>query len=195
MKRICPLLILALVTLAASAAGATEYGYAPNFRDWHANVFVSPVVQFQAAADDYADPFAMLATGGVSVNRIANFSCAVAGEYGKALTDPMQQGRLEMRFGWRYLTAGPTLTFTSDEEQVVTIGPVLSFDYPIYFVEGTDQHSFVLGAFYRLDFPTDNESEIRHQIGVRLGYSHEAFMTPFRMPANLFRSPALHSEF
>jgi len=174
-------LLVTLITLTASSAWAAKFGYYPNLRIWHANVFVDPVGQYQPEEDEFGDRGAFLIGGGIGVNRISDFAFAFTGEFATVPYDVMRQVRAEARIGWRYFTVGPTLTYSYSSEEMFTLGPVASFDFPIY-PAGDDDQSVLIGVFYRLDAPLDGEHEMRQQIGIRIGYSNEIFMAPFRLP-------------
>jgi hypothetical protein len=192
-RRSLAILALAFALLVASSAWAAEYGYHENLRYWHVNLFVSPIGQYQSPVDEFGHHENFLLAGGVALNRIADFSFALLGEYAAAFTNTLQQGRAELRFGYRYFTVGPTFSFTSEESDFVTIGPAASFDYPIY-LGGGDANSLLLGVFYRLDAPTDGSHTLRQQVGLRLGYSNELFLAPFNMPS-LRRTPVPEPRF
>jgi hypothetical protein len=183
MKRLFFLTAILLFGIAASA-WATPAGenYWLSF-----GPFLTAAGQFLPGGDEISKATDAYLGGGLGCGHSGDFSFMLQAEGGAMPLSRSGQLRGEARLGFKYLTLGPTFAGTIGRYSIVTIGPAVSFDYPILTGatarEGKDH---LLSLFYRLDVPVGGNVEglrLRHQAGVRFLFDVPLFTQVFAKPS------------
>lgn len=182
MKRVFWLAVVFLLGVAATA-WATPAG--ENY--W---LSIGPLAtvggQFLSAEDDLARQTDAYLGGGFGLGHHGDFSFMLQGEGGGMPLANAGQLRAEARMGFRFLTLGPTIAVTIGRYSVVSLGPAVGFDWPLYTgATPREGSAHLLGVFYRLDVPVgENADDLqpRHQAGVRFLFDVPLFLELFAKP-------------
>lgn len=176
---------LAMILLLGCAAAAWATPAGDNY--WLSfGPFLTAAGQFLPEKDDISDSTDAYLGGGLGCGHIGDFSFMLQVEGGAMPVSQTGQLRGEARLGFKYLTLGPSFAMTIGKFSVVSIGPAVSFDYPIE-TGATPREGKVhlAGVFYRLDAPVGDNAEglqLRHQVGLRFLFDVPLFTQLFTRP-------------